>query len=344
MHLFRKIFHKAMKISNWLLLVFSVLFIGAATLISFALEPNNFKTMFNAFWWVMTTVTTVGYGDYYPHTVAGKWVGMFLYIFGISLIGIVLGKIMDAFYVVKKNREEGRLNFKGNDHFVIIGWNKNAELAVQEILHSDSNKEIVIIDLLEKTPFDHARVHYVQGNPTKVETMQQGNLEEAKAVFLFSNPFTENHRYIIDTSFIDGKTLLIAASIKHYFPKLYTIVEIVEEQNIHNFELVQVDEYILAEEMVSKLAVRSAFSPGASNIFSQLMSSKVGDDLYELKKRPAWNTYRDAFDALLSEGATLISDGQKLDINRRLDQRIEENARLFVICDKSTYTRIVGND
>ncbi|UFJ40300.1 hypothetical protein LOK74_20045 [Brevibacillus humidisoli] len=113
-----------------------------------------------------------------------------------------------------------------------------------------------------------------------------------------------------------------------------------ERDNIQNFIHVNVDEFILGSETVSQLAVRSAFSPGASKVVSQLLSTQDGDDLYQIKKRPHWNTYRDAFTELLSEGATLVSEGQQLNINRRLDDTIPPDARLFVICDKETYKRL----
>jgi voltage-gated potassium channel Kch len=42
-----------------------------------------------ALWWAMSTVTTVGYGDYYPVTAAGKAVGIVLMIVGVGIFGAV---------------------------------------------------------------------------------------------------------------------------------------------------------------------------------------------------------------------------------------------------------------
>ena len=43
----------------------------------------------DAAWWVAVTVTSVGYGDYYPVTAAGRWVAVGLMFGGLALLGTV---------------------------------------------------------------------------------------------------------------------------------------------------------------------------------------------------------------------------------------------------------------
>ncbi|MFC3964591.1 potassium channel family protein [Nocardia jiangsuensis] len=45
----------------------------------------------DALWWSAVTVTTVGYGDYYPVTPEGRLVALILMTFGIGLIGFAIG-------------------------------------------------------------------------------------------------------------------------------------------------------------------------------------------------------------------------------------------------------------
>ena len=47
----------------------------------------NITTGWNAFWWAFVTITTVGYGDYYPVTVMGRIGAMFVMVMGIGIIG-----------------------------------------------------------------------------------------------------------------------------------------------------------------------------------------------------------------------------------------------------------------
>jgi voltage-gated potassium channel len=54
----------------------------------------------DALWWAVVTITTVGYGDFYPTTVAGRAVATGLMIGGIGLIGFVTGSL--ASWIVER--------------------------------------------------------------------------------------------------------------------------------------------------------------------------------------------------------------------------------------------------
>jgi voltage-gated potassium channel len=216
----------------------------------------------------------------------------------------------------------------------MIGWSKKTQIAIEEILNFNDNRDIVIIDELAKTPMVHAHVHYIQGHPTDSNTLMQANVGEAEAAIIFAD------ERIDDASLIDGKSLLVASTIESMAPLVHTTVEIMQEKHIKNFNHIHVNDFILSQEMISRLAVRSAVSKGITGLYSQLISREHGDDLYEIKKRQEWKSYRDAFNALLQEGATLIADHQNLGINRMLDKEIPADAKLYVICDQFTYQRI----
>ena len=46
-------------------------------------------SFFDALWWSLSTITTVGYGDIYPVTTAGRVIGGFTMIVGISAFAVV---------------------------------------------------------------------------------------------------------------------------------------------------------------------------------------------------------------------------------------------------------------
>ncbi|TCP30915.1 voltage-gated potassium channel [Scopulibacillus darangshiensis] len=335
MWIIRLIIQKALGISNWLIIFASFVVVFGATSAAYLLEPETFKTPFDAFWWVMVTVTTVGYGDVYPHSIAGRIVGIFLFVFGIGFVGVLIGKIVDSFSAFNRRREEGKLAYKGRGHIVIIGWSKKAEHAAEEILASNAKVDVVIIDTLERAPIAKERIHFVSGEASEDNTLEQANLKKAKSVLVFAD---DN---ISEPQICDGKSLIIVTTVEQFAPGVHTVVEIMDERHIKNFHFVHVNEFILMNQTISRLAVRSAFMAGVSEVYQQLISRKKGENLYRIPKHPHWNTYGEAFHALLEQGATLVADGNELDINRRLQEEIPDNAELYMICDPKTYHKLL---
>jgi voltage-gated potassium channel len=61
---------------------------------------STIETYPEALWWGIATITTVGYGDFYPTTVEGRLVAVALMIGGIGLIGFVTGSL--ATWIVER--------------------------------------------------------------------------------------------------------------------------------------------------------------------------------------------------------------------------------------------------
>ena len=70
-------------------------------------DPKTFDTVWLAMWWALQTVTTVGYGDVVPESTAGKVIGSFLMLGGLSLYAVITGAITSAF-VAQAQRRLGR--------------------------------------------------------------------------------------------------------------------------------------------------------------------------------------------------------------------------------------------
>lgn len=74
----------------------AVLLIYAASLAVLQAERprGNIKNFGDAVWWAITTLTTVGYGDFYPVTPTGRVIAGLLMVGGITLIGIVAATVV----------------------------------------------------------------------------------------------------------------------------------------------------------------------------------------------------------------------------------------------------------
>jgi voltage-gated potassium channel len=57
----------------------------------------NIQSFGDALWWAATTVTTVGYGDRFPTTTEGRFVGVGLMVTGIALVGVVTAALASWF-------------------------------------------------------------------------------------------------------------------------------------------------------------------------------------------------------------------------------------------------------
>lgn len=53
------------------------------------------RSFFDALWWSSTTITTVGYGDLAPQTVAGRVVAVVLMVVGISSFAVITAKLAE---------------------------------------------------------------------------------------------------------------------------------------------------------------------------------------------------------------------------------------------------------
>jgi voltage-gated potassium channel len=66
----------------------------------------NITTASDAVWYVIVTITTVGYGDKYPVTNAGRIVGVLTMVIGVGLFGVLTGYLANAFLAPKNEKPE----------------------------------------------------------------------------------------------------------------------------------------------------------------------------------------------------------------------------------------------
>ena len=60
-------------------------------------QNSNIKQPADAVWWCFVTMTTVGYGDFFPVTNQGRALGIFLMITGVSLFGVITASLAKIF-------------------------------------------------------------------------------------------------------------------------------------------------------------------------------------------------------------------------------------------------------
>ncbi len=90
-----------------LLLMLIVLTTSSVLILQFeSRDPNaNIKTGGDALWWAIVTITTVGYGDFYPVTALGRSVGVVVMFSGVGIIG-ALASILASILVPSPKEPE----------------------------------------------------------------------------------------------------------------------------------------------------------------------------------------------------------------------------------------------
>src|SRR3954452_8200563 len=74
----------------------AVVVIGSGMLMR-VLDHREYHNVYIGTWWAVQTVTTVGYGDVTPRTVAGRIVATLVMLEGIALVAIVTARVTSTF-------------------------------------------------------------------------------------------------------------------------------------------------------------------------------------------------------------------------------------------------------
>ena len=126
-------------------------------------QPEVFKNAFSGFWWSVTTMLTIGYGDIYPVTTAGTILATILSFLGVGAVAIPTGIISAGF--VERFTRDANATKKFNDigHIGEVLVDENSELLYMTV--DEINKEydmkiyMVIRDELSVLPEDNLQVY-----------------------------------------------------------------------------------------------------------------------------------------------------------------------------------------
>ena len=97
----------------------------ASSLCMYSLEheaqPEVFRNAFSGIWWCVSTLLTVGYGDIYPITTAGKIFGIVITFLGVGMVaiptGIISAGFVDQYSRIKRISEYGQAS---DVHFIQV--------------------------------------------------------------------------------------------------------------------------------------------------------------------------------------------------------------------------------
>ena len=89
----------------------SMILILASLLIYYAehdAQPDQFENAFSGLWWAVATLTTVGYGDIYPITPLGRFLGAIIAILGIGMVAVPTSILSAGFMETLEKQTSGK--------------------------------------------------------------------------------------------------------------------------------------------------------------------------------------------------------------------------------------------
>jgi voltage-gated potassium channel len=90
------------------LMIYLVVMLGSIAIVQVeSTAPNaNIKTGGDAVWWSFVTIATVGYGDEYPVTPAGRSIAVLVMVVGVSVFSVLTGFLALSFQNRRANQQE----------------------------------------------------------------------------------------------------------------------------------------------------------------------------------------------------------------------------------------------
>ena len=310
-------------------------------------SPNsNIKSFYDGVWYSIVTLTTVGYGDYFPVTPMGKIMGLVVIFSSLGVLGFLIGNFTN---IIRNHMEKKKKGFFGTDftnHFVIIGWDSFAKNVADQIVNANCKIAVVTnnnndLELI-KDLYPENSVFALLSDYENMEALDKVNIRESNAVFV---NFTD-----------DTKSLIYVINLK----KQYNVNVVVATQTTElkeTFQSVGVNHIISKNDITSKMVASYIFEPDVAAFTEDLIETSVEENDFDMHQYKITETnpylgksYMDAFVALKKEyncvlvGITKIENNTKVLLkNPSTDVNIELNDYILII-SSTNYQKQIEKD
>lgn len=239
---------------------------------AYAPETANIKDVGDMVWYAVVTLTTVGYGDYYPVSVPGQFVGALFVLSSLGVLGLLIGKIADLFTSYRERIHLGHHGTDATGHIIIFGWNDSTRRIVDQI--RILGRRIVVVtpnrdhidDIHDRFGDDVFPLYSDLDDP---ELLRRVNLGDADRALLN-----------IDS---DTDTLIYLLNLRKAFPEVEFVVSIQNDELQETFRNAGVAKIVSATTNAAHLIASVIFEPDVAIFAQDLITTAKTDEDYDLQ-------------------------------------------------------------
>ncbi|XP_020294068.1 calcium-activated potassium channel slowpoke isoform X13 [Pseudomyrmex gracilis] len=255
-------------------------------------------------YFLIVTMSTVGYGDVFCQTVLGRTFLVFFLLVGLAIFASCIPEIIDL--IGTRNKYGGTLkNERGRRHIVVCGHITYESVShfLKDFLHEDREDVDVEVVFLHRKPPDleleglfkrhFTTVEFFQGTIMNPIDLQRVKVHEADACLVLAN------KYCQDPDAEDAANIMRVISIKNYSDDIRVIIQLMQYHNkayllnIPSWDWKQGDDVICLAELKLGFIAQSCLAPGFSTMMANLFAmrsfkTKWLVDWYQSPDMQAW--------------------------------------------------------
>ncbi|XP_011061807.1 PREDICTED: calcium-activated potassium channel slowpoke isoform X25 [Acromyrmex echinatior] len=253
-------------------------------------DPFDFSNPQQLSYWtcvyfLIVTMSTVGYGDVYCQTVLGRTFLVFFLLVGLAIFASCIPEIIDL--IGTRNKYGGTLkNERGRRHIVVCGHITYESVShfLKDFLHEDREDVDVEVVFLHRKPPDleleglfkrhFTTVEFFQGTIMNPIDLQRVKVHEADACLVLAN------KYCQDPDAEDAANIMRVISIKNYSDDIRVIIQLMQYHNkayllnIPSWDWKQGDDVICLAELKLGFIAQSCLAPGFSTMMANLFAMR----------------------------------------------------------------------
>ncbi len=263
-HFFQVLTSKKSELFTLLILVAFTILVSGISLYVFEEHQNpNINHLFDAFYWSLVTISTVGYGDITPQTHEGRIITMIIILSGVGLISFATSIIVSAFNERLEEMRDERIlhNVRRSEKlYIICGYTNMAELLVHRLQRE--KKEFLIIDMDKEIVEDLIAKGYraIAADASKKETFRHINFEKVAAVLALTDS--------------DMHNIYICLNIRSFSKDVFLISRTIDNSSYKKLRLAGADFLISPYVTAGMFAAKIIEQPIAIEAINDILNAK----------------------------------------------------------------------